>query len=93
MFDNPMQFQLSPQQQPFQQQPFAPAPQQYMPGTLSPEQQQQGQQQSALVDALRAFGQQKPAAAPVQAGRVVSTGALGDGMDTNAIGGAIGKMF
>jgi hypothetical protein len=92
MFD-PMQFQFSPQAEPFVQDPYGPAPQQYMLGTLSPQGQQKTQEQNALVEALRAMGHQQQQAAPVQAGRVTSAGALGDGMDTGAIGGALGKMF
>jgi len=92
MFD-PMQFQFSPQAEPFVQDPYGPLPQQYMAGTLSPQEQQKTQEQNALVEALRGMGQQKQPVAPVQAGRVTSAGALGDGMDTGAIGGAIGKMF
>lgn len=93
MFD-PMQFQFMPQEQQLvNQNPYGAAPQQFMAGTLSPNQQGQRSQQDALVAALRGMGQQQPMAAPAQAGRVTSSGALGDGMDTGAIGGAIGKMF
>jgi len=92
MFD-PMQFQFSPQAEPFVQNPYGPMPQQYMAGTLSPTQQSEKQEQNALVEALRAMGNQQQQAAPVQAGRVTSAGALGDGMDTGAIGGALGGMF
>ena len=56
MFD-PMQFQFSPQAEPFVQDPYGPAPQQYMLGTLSPQEQQKTQEQNALVDALRAMGE------------------------------------
>ncbi len=61
----------------------------YMAGTLSPEEAQQMQMQQAMVDALR----QQPTmqqAAPQQ-GQVVSAGALGDGMNTDMIGGALRK--
>ena len=92
MFD-PMQFQFSPQAEPFAQDPFGPAPQQYMLGTLSPQEQEKDKQQLALVQALRGMGQPQRQAAPAQAGRVTSAGALGDGMDTKAIGTAIGSMF
>jgi hypothetical protein len=65
-----------------------------MAGTLLPQQmQQQNQQQSmqqAIIEALRNNQQQ---AAPAQAGEVTTTGAFGDGMDTNAIGGAIKKGY
>jgi hypothetical protein len=73
-------------------QQYAPQVQQPMAGTLTPQQMQQQNQQKAIVDALRGMGQTQQAA-PAQAGRVTSTGALGDGMDTKGIGGALGSMF
>jgi hypothetical protein len=93
MFD-PMQFQFSPQDEPFVQDPYAPKPQQFMLGTLSPQQQEKQMQQDALVEALRAMGGgNKSSMVPAQAGRVVSTGPATAGMDAGAIGGALGKAF
>ena len=65
---------------------------QVMAGTATPQQMQQQNMQTALVDALRQQGGGQ-SSAPAQAGRVTSAGALGDGMNTNAIGGALGGMF
>jgi hypothetical protein len=94
MFD-PMQFQFSPQAEPFVQDPYAPKQQQqFMLGTLSPQQQEKQQQQDALVEALRAMGGgNKSSLVPAQAGRVTSTGPATAGMDASAIGGALGKAF
>jgi fructose-specific phosphotransferase system IIC component len=93
MFD-PMQFQFSPQAEPFVQDPYAPKPQQFMLGTMSPQQQDQQKQQDALVEALRAMsGGNQQSMVPAQAGRVTSTGAATAGMDAGAIGGALGKAF
>lgn len=62
--------------------------QQVMPGTVDPSQQQQGQFQQQLVDALRNFG----GGAPQQQGqRITSANAGGEGMDTDALGQALGK--
>lgn len=60
-----------------------------MAGTLSPEQLAAEQRQKAIVDALR--GMQAPQQAPAQqGGRVVSAGALGDGLSNDSLSG-IGK--
>jgi hypothetical protein len=64
-----------------------------MAGTLLPQQQQQKQEQDALVEALRAMGSQPQSAAPAQAGRVVSTGSAASGLNAGAIGGALNKGF
>jgi hypothetical protein len=51
---------------------------------------------AAMVQALQAGGAPtgaSPAAGGNRMGNVVSAGYLGQGMDTNAIGGAIGGMF
>ena len=89
-------FEFNPNQFQFVQPPAGAAPHpapQFMSGTLSPEQQQQAQQQNALVDALRNMGQQKQAAAPMQAGRVTSTGSMTSGIDAGAMGGALKAAF
>ena len=63
-----------------------------MPGTMTPEQMFRQGQQKALIEALRQ-GQSTMQAAPTQAGRVTSAGAIGDGMDTGAVGSTLGKGF
>lgn len=66
-----------------------------MAGTLSPEQLAAEQRQKAIVDALR--GMQAPQQAPAQqGGRVVSAGALGDGLSNDSLSGigkGIGGLF
>ena len=63
----------------------------YMPGTVAPEQVQQQGMQQALIEALRQPQQQMTA--PAQVGKVQSAGYLGQGMNTGAIGGALGNSF
>lgn len=62
-----------------------------MPGTASPAQMAKQNQQQALVDALRT---QQPQQAVRQAGNVVAaTGGLAEGLNPQAIGGALKQGY
>lgn len=63
----------------------------YMPGTVAPEDVAKQQQMQMLVDALR--NPQQPLVQSQGASPVQSAGYIGQGMNTNAIGGALGSAF
>ena len=58
---------------------------------IAPPQQSDQQKQEALIAALR--GLNAPQQAPVQMGRVTPVGTVADGIDSKAIGGALGNLF
>ena len=68
---------------------IAPPPTQ--PAQVVPQEKDDAATQQALIDALR--GMSSRAAPAAAAGPIQSAGYLGQGMDTKAIGGALGSLF
>ena len=64
-----------------------------MPGTLSPEDERKKQEQMAMVSALRQPQLDTIQPVPAASGKVTSSGCLGQGMNTSAVGNALGQMF
>lgn len=79
---------LENQNQPLLEMSSLRKPMQYAPGTQDPNAQGMSPQQEALINALRGMG--GGGGAPAQFGNVQSAGYIGQGMDTKAIGNALG---